>query len=168
MTDAQERHDLLASLNTHRHFLISATEGLTDDQARRRTTVSALTIGGLIKHVAGTEQKWAQFVVEGPGAFELDFNDPAVAAAWQGQFVLGPDETLQGALAHYRQVTEATNWLVETVDLDLSWPLPEAPWFTPGNRTARRTFLHIVGETAQHAGHADIIRESLDGKLSMG
>ena len=52
---------------------------------------------------------------------------------------------------------------------DSSHPLPNAPWFPPGERrSARRVFLHIIAETAQHAGHADIIRESLDGAKSMG
>ena len=51
----------------------------------------------------------------------------------------------------------------------MSHPLPEAPWFQPGaTRSARRVFLHIVAETAQHAGHADILRESLDGQKTMG
>jgi len=54
-------------------------------------------------------------------------------------------------------------------DLDASQPLPSAPWFEPGARwSARRVFLHIIAETSQHAGHADIIRESLDGAKSMG
>ena len=54
-------------------------------------------------------------------------------------------------------------------DLDVSHPLPEAPWFQPGaTRSARRVFLHIVAETAQHAGHADILRESIDGQKTMG
>ena len=54
-------------------------------------------------------------------------------------------------------------------DLDASHPLPPAPWNPPGERwTVRRTLLHIATETAQHAGHADIIRESLDGSKTMG
>jgi hypothetical protein len=53
--------------------------------------------------------------------------------------------------------------------LDATQPLPEAPWFEPGARwSARRVMLHIIAETAQHAGHADIIRESLDGAKTMG
>jgi hypothetical protein len=53
--------------------------------------------------------------------------------------------------------------------LDLAHPLPEAPWFEPGaSWSARRVLLHVIAETAQHAGHADIIRESLDGAKSMG
>ena len=62
-----------------------------------------------------------------------------------------------------------TDALVATVDLDHAWPLPEAPWFEPGaTRSARRVFLHVVAETAQHAGHADIIRETIDGQKTMG
>ncbi len=63
-----------------------------------------------------------------------------------------------------------TDELVRTLpDLDASHPLPEAPWFEPGaRRSARRVFLHIVAETAQHAGHADILRETLDGQKTMG
>ena len=53
-------------------------------------------------------------------------------------------------------------------DLDASHPLPPAPWNPPNARwSARRTLLHIAEETAQHAGHADIIREALDGAKSM-
>ena len=65
---------------------------------------------------------------------------------------------------------EQTDELVAALpDLDASQPLPEAPWFEPGARwSARRVLLHVIAETAQHAGHADIIRESLDGAKSMG
>ena len=63
-----ERADLLASLAKHRHFLRLTTRGLTDEQVARRTTVSELCLGGLIKHVAVTERQWARFIVEGPGS----------------------------------------------------------------------------------------------------
>ena len=53
--------------------------------------------------------------------------------------------------------------------LDQEYALPEAPWFEPGaSWSVRRCIVHIVAETAQHAGHADIIRESIDGRKSMG
>jgi Protein of unknown function (DUF664) len=79
-------------------------------------------------------------------------------------------ETLAGVLADYEQVARRTDELVASLpDLDASQPLPEAPWFEPGARwSARRALLHIIAETAQHAGHADIIRESLDGAKTMG
>jgi hypothetical protein len=163
-----ERADLLETLAAHRYFLRHTVQGLTDDQARQRTTVSELTLGGLIKHVADTEGKWAQFVVEGPAAMAAP-SDPAGYETWANGFRLLPDETLEGVLARYAEVAARTDELVRTVDLDSSHPLPEAPWFQPGaRRSARRVFHHIVAETAQHAGHADIIRESLDGQKSMG
>jgi hypothetical protein len=66
-------------------------------------------------------------------------------------------------------VARRTDELVGTVDLDAAQPLPKAPWFEPGaSWSARRVFLHIVAETAQHAGHADIIREAIDGSKTMG
>jgi hypothetical protein len=67
-------------------------------------------------------------------------------------------------------VARGTDDLVASLpSLDATQPLPEAPWFEPGARwSARRVLLHIIAETAQHAGHADIIRESLDGAKTMG
>ncbi|MET0190915.1 MAG: DUF664 domain-containing protein, partial [Pseudonocardia sediminis] len=54
-------------------------------------------------------------------------------------------------------------------DLDVAHPLPDAPWFPAGTRwSARHALSHIIGETAQHSGHADILRETLDGQKSMG
>jgi hypothetical protein len=81
-----------------------------------------------------------------------------------------PEDTVGGLLAEYELVARRTDNLVATLpDLDSSHPLPEAPWFEPGARwTARQVLLHVIGETAQHAGHADIIRESLDGAKTMG
>jgi hypothetical protein len=86
------------------------------------------------------------------------------------QFRLLPGETLAGVLEDYAQVARCTDDLVTTLpDLDVSRPLPSAPWFPAGTEwSARRALLHIIAETAQHAGHADIIRESLDGQKTMG
>lgn len=85
-------------------------------------------------------------------------------------FRMLPSETLASLLARYQEVARRTDELVTTLpSLDLSHPLPEAPWFEPGARwSARRVLLHIATETAQHAGHADILRETVDGQKSMG
>ena len=168
-TLSAERADLLETLAAHRHFLRHTVQGLTDDQARQRTTASELTLGGLVKHVAHQEAGWVRFVLEGPEAIATPTDD-AGFQKWAEEFRLGPDETLADVLTHYAQVAERTDELVRTLpDLDVSHPLPEAPWFEPGAvRSARRVFLHIVAETAQHAGHADILRESLDGQKTMG
>ena len=78
-------------------------------------------------------------------------------------------ETLAGVLERYDRVARRTEEIVAGLpDLEVSHPLPEAPWYEPGARwSARRVLIHLVAETAQHAGHADL-RESLDGAKSMG
>jgi uncharacterized damage-inducible protein DinB len=163
-----ERADLLASLAKQRHFLRFTTRELTDEQAARRTTVSALCLGGLIKHVALTERQWVRFILEGPGAMAFD---PATATqTWASMFQMTDGETLAGLLEQYDRVAAETDELVRTLpDLDAVQRLPDAPWFERGaSWSARRVLLHIIAETAQHAGHADILREAIDGAKSMG
>src|SRR5690606_7021766 len=130
-----------------------------------------LCLGGLIKHVTSVERKWADFILNGPSPMG-DFTAMTEAdwARRADEFRMLPGETLAGALAVYADAARRTDELVPTLpDLDAAWPLPKAAWFEPGARwSARGVLMHIVAETAQHAGHADIIRESLDGAKSMG
>ncbi|WP_255950138.1 DinB family protein [Streptomyces odontomachi] len=166
-----ERADLLETLAKHRNFLRFTTRDLTDEQAGLRTTASELCLGGLIKHVTAVEQNWVGFILNGPSAMP-DFTAMTEAdlAQWADWFRMLPGETLAGVLADYAEVARRTDDLVATLpDLDAVWPLPKAPWNEPGTQwSARRVLLHIIAETAQHAGHADIIRESLDGAKTMG
>jgi hypothetical protein len=167
-----ERADILETLQTHRYFLRHTVEGLTDEQARLSPTASELTLGGLIKHVSAMEAGWADFAERGTEAMPaVDFEnpDPEVIEKFQNEFRLLPHETLADVLAAYEKVAARTDALVESLDLDTAYPLPAAPWFAPGaTRSVRRVFLHLVGEIAQHAGHADIIRETIDGQKTMG
>jgi hypothetical protein len=173
-TTIDERTDLLEALATRRRFLRYTVRGLTDEQARQRTTASGLCLGGLVKHVTEVERGWADFLLEGPsavaGGWDGDQPSQEVVDAWSAKFQLLPDETLADVLAEYEEVARRTDDLVRTLpDLGVSRPLPEAPWFEKGKRWSfRQVLLHIIGETAQHAGHADIIRESLDGQKTMG
>ncbi|MFF2956319.1 DinB family protein [Kitasatospora sp. NPDC057965] len=162
-----ERADLLQTLDKHRGFLRHTVRDLTDEQAARRTTVSELCLGGLIKHVSGTEARWMRFVVGGAEAMRAE---PGGQADWQAQFRMAEGETLAGLLAGYERVAAETDALVVSVpDLDRVHALPQAPWFEPGAVwSVRRVLLHVIAETAQHAGHADIIREALDGAKTMG
>ncbi|HEY5019354.1 MAG TPA: DinB family protein [Streptosporangiaceae bacterium] len=166
-----ERADLLATLAHQRHFLRFTTRGLTDDQARQATTVSELCLGGLIKHVKAAEEGWVNFILDGPSA-KVDFTSMTEDdwARRTAEFRLLPGETLEGVLAGYEEVARRTDELVASLpDLNAAHPLPKAPWYEPGAQwSARRVILHIIAETAQHAGHADIIREALDGAKSMG
>ena len=96
--------------------------------------------------------------------------DQAAYEAHAAGFRMEDGETLDQLLARYDEAAARTDELVASLpSLDATQPLPVAPWFEPGARwTARRALIHIVAETTQHAGHADIIRESLDGAKSMG
>jgi uncharacterized damage-inducible protein DinB len=164
----QERADIIETLQSHRRFLVRTVAGLDDEEAAQRTTASELCLGGLIKHVAQVEDTWVRFILEGPSAM-AGFDEAAMAAHAAG-FRMLEGETLAGLLAQYDEVAARTDELVATIpSFDLSHPLPEAPWFPPNaRRSARRVFMHIVAETAQHAGHADILRETLDGQKTMG
>ncbi|RKF23985.1 DinB family protein [Micromonospora globbae] len=158
-----ERADLVHALRRHRGFLRQTVDGLTDAQAAARTTVSELCLGGLIKHVAVTEKHWMLFAVGGAEAMESEPVD------WAGQFRMLEGETLGGLLDAYARVAAATDELVATLDLDTAHPLPVAPWFEPGvSWSVRRVLLHVIAETSQHAGHADILREAIDGAKTMG
>jgi len=111
------------------------------------------------------------FIIDGPSAIgDVSGMTEQDWARWADEFRLLPGETLASALDGYAEVARRTDELVATLpDLDASHPLPQAPWFKPGARwSARTALLHIIAETAQHSGHADIIRESLDGAKTMG
>lgn len=168
-TATGERADLLETLAKHRYFLRFTVRDLTDEQAARRTTASELCLGGLIKHVTAVESSWVDFIISGPAAMAHG-GEEGDAVDWPARFQMLPGESLAGLVEHYDEVARRTDQIVATVpDLDDSHPLPVAPWFEPGARwSARRALLHIIAETAQHAGHADIIRESLDGSKTMG
>jgi hypothetical protein len=173
---AQERADLVDVLRKHRGLFRLTVAGLTDEQARLTPTVSTLPLGGLVKHVTAVEQQWASFVVDGPAPSpDLDWanvdwsNPPPEVQKYAEGFRMLEGETLAGLLTRYDEVAAATDELVLGVDLDALQPLPKAPWFEPGaSWSARRVFTHILAETAQHAGHADILRETIDGQKSMG
>ena len=173
-----ERDDILDLLRKHRELFRYTVQGLSDEQAASNPTVSELCLGGLVKHVTAVEKNWADFIVEGPAAQpDVDWatidwsNPPAVVLEHMNGFKMVDGDTVAGLLAAYDEVAEATDALLGNpdLDLDLRQPLPVAPWFEPGGAwSARRVFLHIVAETAQHAGHADILRETIDGQKSMG
>ncbi|MFG2912673.1 DinB family protein [Kitasatospora sp. NPDC048298] len=167
-----EREELVETLNKHRGLLRRTVRDLTDAQAAERATVSELSLGGLIKHVAAVEARWARFVTGGAEAMRGREGEhgPGDAEAWAAQFRMAEGDTLAGLLTEYERVAHETDELIRTLpDLGLAHELPVTPWFPPGTAwSARRVVLHLIAETSQHAGHADIIRESLDGAKTMG
>lgn len=154
---ADERDGLLSYLDQMRCVIRIAAYGLTDEQARQAPSVSPLTVGGLIKHVASVERHWINMVLErvsGP------------AEGYEDNFRLVDGETLEGVLAFYEDVAKETEAVIARVELDHPVPVPQGvPWFPDDVEawSVRWVLLHLIQETARHAGHADIVRESIDG-----
>jgi uncharacterized damage-inducible protein DinB len=166
-----ERQEFIGALAKHRGLLVRTLRGISDEQARLRPTVSALCLGGLIAHVTTMEESWSNFMTEGTTAMSGAGADAATtAAAFSATFEMTDDDTVALLLERYRERARATEELVMALpSLGISHPLPDAPWFEQGaSWTARRVLVHVIAETAQHAGHADIIRETIDGAKSMG
>ncbi|MGX7731419.1 DinB family protein [Rhodococcus sp. 2H158] len=154
-----ERADILDMLAEQRKMFLITLRNLDDEQARTRSTVSDLTLGGLLKHVSTTEQHWIDTIRTLDDTAEFDMESA------MEQYYMRDDETVAGLLERYEAIAEQTEAFVAGLaDLDLQVPLPTAPW-APERQwwSARKVLLHIIRETAHHSGHADIIRESLDG-----
>jgi uncharacterized damage-inducible protein DinB len=156
---ADERDGLLAYLAQQRLALRATVHGLTDEQARATPSASGLSLGGLIKHAAQCERGW----VAGAIANRL----PETGRDWEAEFQLQDGETLEWALALYDEVAKETEAIIaEIPDLGQPVPVPPAPWYPRNVKfwSVRWVLLHLIEEAARHGGHADIIRESLDGK----
>lgn len=156
---ADEREGLLAYLAHQRYVLRLTAYGLTDEQARATPTVSPLSVGGLIKHVASTEAGWIDVMLQRTSAgHEQDYH---------AGFRLEPGETLAGVLERYDAVAARTEAEVAMVaDLGQAVPAPRGvPWYPDDVEawSVRWVLLHLIEETARHAGHADMVREALDG-----
>ena len=150
---------LLAFSEQQRDGIRNAAYGLTDEQARLTPSASSLSIGGLVKHAIDMERGWIDMV--------LQRNQGASQANYEDNFRLGPDETLAGVLASYDDVARETAEVIAGIsDLGQAVPVPKGvPWY-PDDIDAwsvRWVLLHLIEEVARHAGHADIIRESIDG-----
>jgi hypothetical protein len=138
--------------------------GLSEEQARMRPCRSALSIGGLIKHVTyGMRGSTARLTGDGEAPATID---PEAYAAHESSFALTGDETASGALAEFDVARVA--YLAAVAGTDPATPTvePPAPWFgiddaRPSN--ARYHLVHQIEEMARHAGHADILREQIDG-----
>ncbi|BBX18601.1 hypothetical protein CRI77_07895 [Mycolicibacterium duvalii] len=164
---ADERDGLKHYLAAQQYAFHAIAFGLTDDQARATPSVSALSIGGLIKHVTSCQRGWMNRVAAAPELCESDRRPMTEQATDYGdEFFMGPDETLADLLAAFDRQNAATLALVESVDLGAAVPIPQhVPWF-PKDVPAwsvRWVFFHMIEELARHAGQGDIIRESIDG-----
>lgn len=155
MITHSEAAEIVGMLHNQRQLLRATARGLTDAQGRERSTVSELTIGGLLNHAAATERFWMDVFAERPVEFNFD----------PSQYLMPEDATIDGLIAAHVQVEEATARTVEELgDLGKMVELPKFPWSGETETWPRRRILfHLLREIAHHCGHADIIREAIDG-----
>ncbi|MFD4374201.1 DinB family protein [Streptomyces sp. NPDC058486] len=157
-----ERGAFLNFVEVQRAALRRSLLGLTEEQAASRPSASELSLSGLVKHVAEVELNWLRLAQQKPNERQRS------EGTWGEGFRLVDGETIPEVLAFWGGVAKETEEFVRTApSLDDTFPLPPAPWFPENGRVSVRwMLLHLVQEMGRHAGHADVIRESLDGKGS--
>lgn len=164
---AGERQTLINFLAFQQNAFLGVSHGLTDEQARATPTVSALSIGGLIMHVTFCQKGWTERAEHAPASPPPDARPMAeLMAEYEDQYVMREDETLAGLLADLAAQNAETLRVFTEADLDTPVPVPhDVPWFPQDidHWSVRWVLLHLVEELSRHAGHADIIRESVDG-----
>jgi uncharacterized damage-inducible protein DinB len=148
--DAGELDTALAFLSFARHCVLKKADGLSDEQLRRALVDSGTSILGLVQHLAEAERYW--------------FGYHLVGAAWNTEqdhgMAVPADRDAADVLRDYRATIEDSDRAIRAVaDPDARFAVP-----VEGNRhTLRWVLAHMTSETARHAGHADILREQLDG-----
>ncbi|MET7531432.1 MULTISPECIES: DinB family protein [Streptomyces] len=157
-----ERGALLSFVEAQRGGLRRSVLGLSEAQAASRPSASELSLSGLLKHVAECELNWLRLAQQRPNELQR------TEETWGDSFRLVGEETVPQILAFWDDVAAQTAEFVAALPgLDETFPLPPAPWFPKDGKVSMRwMLLHLVEEIARHAGHADIVRESLDGKTA--
>ncbi|MFE6851226.1 DinB family protein [Streptomyces sp. NPDC057674] len=157
-----ERGALLNFVEAQRAAIRRSLLGLTEEQAASRPSASELSLSGLLKHVAEVELNWLRLAQQQPNERQRS------QETWDEGFRLVGGETIPEIVEFWAGVAKETEEYVRSVpSLDDTFPLPRAPWFPEDGRVSVRwMLLHLVQEAGRHAGHADVIRESLDGKGS--
>jgi uncharacterized damage-inducible protein DinB len=162
-----ERDALRVFLDYHQGSYLAVAFGLSDEQARSTPTVSALSIGGLIKHATGVQRSWMERVAAAPDLPPKDTRPfEEIVASYQDEYVMRDDETLAEVLDKFKAQNAETLRILASADLDTRVPVPQdVPWFPKDieSWTVRWVIHHLINELARHSGHADIIRESIDG-----
>ena len=161
-TTTSERDALGQFLDYQRETILLKTEGLTKEQLGQQIPTSGLTLGGILYHLALVEESW----------FEVDFLGQPDREDWQGiDWKADPDYEFRAALEkdpdwlrrRYRDACDRARKVAAAAgsldDVSVSTRVGGKPF------TLRWVMLHLIEETARHAGHADLLREAIDGTV---
>jgi hypothetical protein len=158
-TDTVEKAALLDQLGSQRRHVLGVLQGLSDEALRRPVLPSGWTCLALVRHLAiDVERLWFRGVV---GGEPVDFDDPS---GWQP----GPDATAETVFGLYRQEIALADAVLAGADPEVPpgrWPDHFGDWRLA---SVREVILHVITETAAHAGHLDAARELIDGRTWLG
>lgn len=151
-------------LRQGREALLWKVEGLSEYDARRPLTPTGTNLLGLVKHVASVEAGYLGDCFGRPFPVPLPwFTDEAEdnADMWAG-----PDESVASILSLHHAAAAHADATIEALPLDA---VGRVPWWRPGSQevTLQRILVHLVAETHRHAGHADLVRELVDGAAGL-
>jgi hypothetical protein len=156
LSTSNEREAFASFLDKQRDALIRKARGVSDIDARRAPTVSSLSLLGLLKHSAAWETRWFQGIVAGRS---LPDGWPEQEAAMTDEdFATEDGDTIEQWVARYEEAAETSRQIAAAMDLDHPCARPDII-----DCNLRCVLLHLIQVTARHAGHADLIRETLDG-----
>jgi hypothetical protein len=156
--DATERQSYEDWLDFYRSVIPGKLRGLSESDARRSLVGSPTTLLGLAKHLTGVERNWFAVVIGQRSRDEVGPNNSGGEDGWQ----LGPDDTIESVLAGYHAACAESRRLA--VRYDLADVVPHA---RIGEISLRMIYVHMIEEIARHAGHADILRELVDGSTGV-
>ena len=151
---AAERETLEGFLEYHRRVLGGKLRGLSEEDARRRLVPTPTTMLGLVSHAAAVERNWFQHYLGGKPREEITGNARGDALSWD----VGADKTIASVIAEFDSACAASRRIAAGFALDQTVPHDQL-----GRVSLRWIYVHIIREQARHAGHADIIREQIDG-----
>lgn len=148
-----EKESLYVALDRHRNAILWKLDGLSDDDLRRPMVPSGTTLLGMVKHLASVEYAWFCSTF-GRESLEVPYSDDD----WDSDWRIEPWETTEGVLTYFAMARAAADAVIDELDvLDTG-----TAWFGP-TVSLRWVLIHMVEEYARHAGHADILRELIDG-----
>lgn len=155
---SDERSALVGFLEQQRQALVRKVSGLDDRAARSVPTASALSLLGLLKHCTVWEERWFQVIVAGR-TLPDGWPDRRTPGA---DFEIGEDDTVEEWLRRYARASAESRRITAATALDQRCARTDLV-----DENLRWVLLHLIEETARHAGHADILRESIDGSRGM-
>ena len=156
LTPGTEREALVNFLDAQRIGLVRKVEGVSDPLARQAPTASSLSLLGLLKHCTTWEQRWFQVIMAGRPS--TDRWPEVMPEPRDAELITAVSDTVPLWIAAYREQIEKSNEVVASMDLDDACARTDII-----ECNVRYVLFHMIEETARHAGHADIIRETLDG-----